>query len=253
MSILGVNSNTFSSVGSFYEKGITDIFSKIRSVVRSILASISRPTITEQKRIMTKMLNGLDVINFATAKTDETTFVDEFLSLSAIKNADDKRKTVSDILDQALGSKKLVFIPFVLEGTIRNHIVIIALDRDTKTVEYYNSQARDIEEESRKLVGCDIRFDEFLDLIKVKCPDWVIKSNQTKHQKDLINCGAYVCWFIEQRKNRSFEEISATPHQKIDITAMRTKIAGITQSNLGEPTTSTVEEIPEDLFLILNE
>ncbi len=229
MSILGVNNNTI-SFGSFYEKGITDIFEQIRLVARSFFSSISAPIVHLRNWVMTKMLNGQDVKAFAESQTDQTTFVHEFLSMSAIRSAPNKRKKISGILDKALRSQNLVFIPFVLEGTIRNHIVIIAVDPQKPTIEYYNSQGGKIEEETRELEGCDIKFDEFLRLIKEKCPNYTIESNETEHQKDWVNCGAFVCWFIEQRKTRSFEDIRNTSHQEIDTGAIRIKIDQIKQS-----------------------
>ncbi len=98
--------------------------------------------------------------------------------------------------------ESVVYIPFILQSSWVNwidHIVVIAVDYTSQTIEYYNSQGGKIENEARVVKGMDIPANEF---VRRFCPEgWQVRSIDVRHQTDWYNCGVYVCRFMEMKAN----------------------------------------------------
>lgn len=141
---------------------------------------------------------------------------------------------VKQKINEALNSSennKPVLIPLILESKHKStklignlfpvHIVILALDPKNRTIEYYNSQGGALADESRKILGLDIPANQFIDYLdNPSLQDWTSKHNSEAHQKDHVNCGAFVCLFMKQKaNNQSFLR------EGIDIKKERRKLA----------------------------
>jgi len=99
-----------------------------------------------------------------------------------------------------------IYIPVVLKGAIRNHIVLITINPDS-TVEYYDSKGDSCEGNKKLLNFPGKTVENLIEDISSKYAA-NSKQNTKKQQKDLHSCGVFVLNYIQQRENgRSFEEI----------------------------------------------
>jgi len=138
--------------------------------------------------------------------------------LSYLQKLENLEIDTSLLLGQVLPCEELrnwVAIPIILKGLFRDHIVTILVNRETKTIEFYDSKGLTIKDQgSRKL-----RFpskslttlEEHVNQIWKNFgadASWTFKENTTRHQTDAYNCGIYVSNFIQRRLHgESFEAI----------------------------------------------
>ena len=121
---------------------------------------------------------------------------------------------------QSQGESGVVFVPFVLQGSFNslpvissffpNHIVVLAVNTQNKTFEYYDSKGQAIEQEKRHVVGLNnISANQLLKKLKEYTGQWNTRSSTKKHQKrtDFNNCGVFVNNFLDKRRTQGFDQI----------------------------------------------
>lgn len=112
--------------------------------------------------------------------------------------------------------KRLIAYPFVYPPSNKwspPHIVLILVDKEEKTIWYYDSQGLTSDDPSRlRIFEDDLDFnmhENLVQLSQVLFPNEVVKlvENLSVHQTDPVNCGAFICWVLEKLyKGNSIEE-----------------------------------------------
>lgn len=110
--------------------------------------------------------------------------------------------------------------PFTLCGFTlftRTHFAAILIDKQSKTLEFYDPQGIDPAE--RKIVGESLM--QKLGKIKENCfaeeKEVQIKYTKIAHQEDRHNCGIHTCYFFNERfKHNSLEEFMRQPPSPIE-------------------------------------
>lgn len=118
-------------------------------------------------------------------------------------------------LSKAKQDKQFLVFPLVVEGIFGNHITLLLAEKNkdgTWNIEFYDGKAIPIDDP--KNVKAHLLYQQF-DPQSIKS----FKQLTTPLQFDGHNCGAFVCWFAEQRlQGRSFEQIAAS---SVDIESYR--------------------------------
>ncbi|NGX47953.1 MAG: hypothetical protein K1000chlam3_01338 [Chlamydiae bacterium] len=148
-------------------------------------------------------------------------YVKEFI---APKN--EVRETMESVLSH--NKNPMIYIPIVVEGTISDHIVLFTIDRPKKLIEFYDSQGNEINK--RKLIDDFIdkrNLEQIAKKIQDVLPEYKLKINENEQQKilNIVDCGAFVLRYVQERRERTFEEICAD--EKIDIKGFRKDLADI--------------------------
>lgn len=138
--------------------------------------------------------------------------------LSYLQKLENLQIDTSLLLGQALACDQLrnwVAIPIILKGLFRDHIVTILVNKENKTIEFYDSKGLTIKDQARR----ELRFpSESLTTLEDHVnaiwetfqadASWTFKENTTRHQTDAYNCGVFVSNFIQRRLSGStFESI----------------------------------------------
>ena len=164
----------------------------------------------------------------------------EALMEALFENISIDRRRPSYLIQDYIDSKNdslnanIIFIPFIFKSNsyLRSlfnsaHIVLITIDIDNKTIEYYDSLAY-----APEYWVCYNKFcmREDLDIIKNTCfkndPKAKIINNSLKQQYDCHSCGIYVLSYMKERlEGRSFEEITNQIMNSQDIQRIRIELA----------------------------
>jgi hypothetical protein len=145
----------------------------------------------------------------------------------------DGAKDLSPILEALkldVDEKKngIMYIPFILNSKFRDHIVVLTVNLDAQTMEYYDSKGKDIFKENRIIAGLEkskTTPKAFAEALATQILGEVvdIRSNIIQHQTDHTSCGVFVCRFMERRQTETFEKICQNP--TTDIKADRKQMA----------------------------
>lgn len=110
--------------------------------------------------------------------------------------------------------KRYIVIPVVVEGIMGNHITLLFCENQldgSLSIEFYDGKALPIDDPKNK--NAEVIYTS----LKSKHPQHTFKELQKPIQFDAHNCGAYVCWFSEQRlSGKTFEEIQNGPAPAIE-------------------------------------
>jgi hypothetical protein len=108
-------------------------------------------------------------------------------------------------LDYDIPSTSSLFAyPVVVEGTMEQHITLFFVEKkgDQVSIEFYDSKALAVNHPKNQ------HAQQILSQLQEKFPSNTLKQLTRPIQFDGHNCGAYVCWFMEQRlAGKTFEEI----------------------------------------------
>lgn len=92
--------------------------------------------------------------------------------------------------------------PVSVEGVLGKHITLLFIDKKTNCIEFYDSKALSIEHPKNSSAKT------YVNQLKLLFPNSSFKELEYPIQFDGHNCGAYVCWFAEQRlSGNTFEQI----------------------------------------------
>lgn len=109
------------------------------------------------------------------------------------------------VLPNLQPNKNDVAIPVILKGCVRDHIVMVFVDRRSNVLEYYDSKGLTIQDRN------DPELNEVLQQALEKYGDANTRliENTEKHQYDSHNCGVYILDYVFRRKTEAPEQIFA--------------------------------------------
>jgi hypothetical protein len=127
-------------------------------------------------------------------------------------------------VDERRNFSKFLAIPYIVQGTLGNHIALLLVERiapgkpDVR-VEFYDGKALPIDHlKNQHVKGIYDNLGQTFNIVS-------FHQLKTPVQFDGHNCGALICWFIEQRlRGKTLEEIQA---QKPDMEEYRSYLGGL--------------------------
>ncbi|MBF8262714.1 MAG: hypothetical protein HW387_379 [Parachlamydiales bacterium] len=130
-------------------------------------------------------------------KEDSKIFASKGVSMIADYTGSVNNASETTKLAQLQNSEtKKIFIPIVLQGAFRDHVVCIFIDKDTKTVHFFDSQGRTLKEDGKKRILGDsgLTLNDFMK--KLKLEDYTFNDKFKKMQFDAWRCSRFVAWYI---------------------------------------------------------
>lgn len=100
--------------------------------------------------------------------------------------------------------KTLLAIPIVVKGRFRDHVVIVVVDREQYSIEFYDSKGLTVNDRASDRLACypEHTLKSLIEKIWEKYAiekEWGVKENTTRHQSDGYNCGVYVSNYLKWR------------------------------------------------------
>ncbi len=99
-------------------------------------------------------------------------------------------------------AKSKVFVPLIIKGRCLHHIVTLYIDKESKSMEYFDSMGLTImDRKGKELLNItdENKMEKVATTIASQFDIRVIRENRKKVQRDVHNCGVYVASYIKQK------------------------------------------------------